>query len=104
MQIYLDYLRELRFDTISFWTEEDLEFYNHRNFKITNESSRIDKYTSLVDGFKTKLSKGHKYRDLLKGGFSEFNHWLTVAETRAHSIRKDYWMGCKRFKSETDDP
>ena len=104
MQVYLDYLHDMRFDSISHWSEEDLEFYELRNFKITNDNSRQAMYKMLVDSFKSRLKKGNKYRNILDGGYDEFNHWLTIAETRAHSMRKEYWLSCKRYNSESDDP
>lgn len=90
-QAYLDYLRSLKFDGLAHWSAEDLEFYNTRNYKITNETSRHEKYELLVSTFAKLRGKLGKYRSLLDEGYPDFLHWLSVAETRAHALRKEYW-------------
>ena len=37
-RMYLSYLSQLKFDDISHWSEEELEFNNERSFSLMRES------------------------------------------------------------------
>jgi len=66
--------------------------------------ARQAKYEVLASTFSKLRGKLSKYRGLLDGGYLEFLHWLSVAETRAHAVRKEYWYQCKQYTSSMDDP
>ena len=85
---YLSYLSQVKLDDFSHLTEEDFKFYNKVSFEISldNLNGRENLYQEIVEDFHTgtgglKL----KYPELFHGGFSEFNHWMSVVSTRVRS-------------------
>ena len=89
MQMYLMYLNNYKYDDLPHWNEEDLEFYNRRSFAITKDSSREDIFNKLKEIFDNSPDLSYKLRNLLNGGFNEFNHWYSVIQSRAHSLKTE---------------
>jgi hypothetical protein len=77
-QMYLMYLNNYKYDDLPHWNEDDLEFYNRRSFQISKDSSREDIYKKLKELFDSAPALSPKLRNLLDGGFKEFNHWYSV--------------------------
>jgi hypothetical protein len=88
-RMYLAYLSQFKYDDLPHWTEEELAFYNKRSFTITKDSSREDVYARLLSAFQKAKVLPEKLRGLLDGGFDEFNHWYSVVQSRAHSIKDE---------------
>jgi hypothetical protein len=89
-RMYLSYLTQYKYDDLPHWTEEELAFYNKRSFTITKDSSREDVYAKLVTAFQKAKILPDRLRTLLDGGFAEFNHWYSVVQSRAHSLKNEY--------------
>jgi len=89
MQMYLMYLNNYKYDDLPHWNEEELEFYNRRSFAITKDSSREDIYNKLKEVIDKTPAISPKLRTLLDGGFAEFNHWYSVIQSRAHSLKSE---------------
>ncbi len=77
-RMYLSYLSQFKYDDLPHWSEEELAFYNKRSFTITKDSSREDIYAKLVTVFQKAKVLPERLRNLLDGGFPEFNHWYSV--------------------------
>ena len=88
MRTYLEYLGSLRFDDLSHWRQEEVEYYNRKGFPIVKDSKREDIYDTVVRGFRANAVLQRKYKDLFDGGFGEFNHWYSVVQSRAHNLNK----------------
>jgi hypothetical protein len=87
--MYLAYLSQFKYDDLPHWSDEEVAFYNRRSFAITKDSAREDIFEKVVKAFEKSSTLPKKIKNLFDGGFPEFNHWYSVIQSRAHSLKNE---------------
>ncbi|TNV80433.1 hypothetical protein FGO68_gene6250 [Halteria grandinella] len=91
---YLEYLStEVQNDNIQTWSEEDINFFNEKNFPSSSDLSMNDLFEQVLE----IIRKSEKLRDHNQGilTIKELIKWHSIVLSRSHNIPFSTWEVCQ---------